>query len=524
MLTCPPPYSPFGMSPSKLPYSSGWSSVRTARWFVAGSSGIPLGSAHDTRTPSRSRRKSQCRARAWCSWMTNTGRSSPRGPREPAVRIGSGVLAGSRLARYAPIGPSSAMADSPMRLLRRGHPGPIPARTPPTPRATRAQSGLRLPDGSAQLLDADQVARGIAECAVANPVRLLGRLLDDLGSAGLHLLEGAVEVGGGQQDPAVGALGHHLDDGAALVVGDPRVGGRRRPEDGRAGLAGGADRDPAHLAVSDVAADLEAEGVAIEGQGGVRVVVREEARVNGDVHGGQASCGSVTRASRFLIGLVSECPGILAAERQARRLLRRCTIVTATAGLSPGAAVLEVGCGTGQLTERLASSGFRLTAIDIGASMIAAARQRLAGAEVSFQVTSFEDLAAVDASFDLVISSAAFHWIDPEVAFSKSARLLRPGGWLALLGTEEHYDDPLGEALDVLWVTHGDTGGAWERRPSDPEAFSDDREPDVAIPQPAPERAANLQFFLASDAPAAHRYQLDIPALKAAAAQNVPAP
>jgi len=146
--------------------------------------------------------------------------------------------------------------------------------------------------------------------------------------------------------------------------------------------------------------------------------------------------------------------------------------VTATAGLGPQAAVLEVGCGTGQLTERLACSGFRLTAIDIGPSMIAAARRRLAGAEVSFQATSFEELDAVDASFDLVISSAAFHWIDPGVAFSKSARLLRPGGWLALLGTEEHYDDPLGAALDILWVTHGDTGGAWERRPSDPEAIA----------------------------------------------------
>jgi ubiquinone/menaquinone biosynthesis C-methylase UbiE len=146
--------------------------------------------------------------------------------------------------------------------------------------------------------------------------------------------------------------------------------------------------------------------------------------------------------------------------------------VTTTAGLGPGAAVLEVGCGTGQLTERLACSGFRLTAIDIGVSMIAAARRRLPGAEVSFQVTPFEDLDSVDAAFDLVISSAAFHWIDPEVAFTKSARLLRPGGWLALLGTEEHYDQPLGAALDVLWVTHGDTGGAWERRPSDPEAIA----------------------------------------------------
>ncbi|MDA8322886.1 MAG: methyltransferase domain-containing protein [Actinomycetota bacterium] len=44
-----------------------------------------------------------------------------------------------------------------------------------------------------------------------------------------------------------------------------------------------------------------------------------------------------------------------------------------------------------------------------------------------------------DASFDLVISSAAFHWIEPDVAFSKSARLLRLGGWLALLGAEERY-------------------------------------------------------------------------------------
>src|SRR5207237_8668800 len=57
-----------------------------------------------------------------------------------------------------------------------------------------------LPDGSAELLDADQVARGIAEGAVAKPVRLLGRLLDDVGAAGLQPLEGAVEVLGGQED------------------------------------------------------------------------------------------------------------------------------------------------------------------------------------------------------------------------------------------------------------------------------------------------------------------------------------
>jgi SAM-dependent methyltransferase len=82
------------------------------------------------------------------------------------------------------------------------------------------------------------------------------------------------------------------------------------------------------------------------------------------------------------------------------------------------------------------------------------------------------DLATPDQSFDLVISSAAFHWIDPEVAFSKSARLLRPGGWLALLDTEERYDHPLGSELDALWIRYADTGGAWDRRPSHPEAIA----------------------------------------------------
>ena len=143
------------------------------------------------------------------------------------------------------------------------------------------------------------VARGVAEGAVADAVRLLGRLLDDLGVAGLQPLEGAVEVRGGQDERGVGALGHHLGDGAALVVGDAGVGGRRVQDDGRAGLVGRADRDPAHPAVADVVADLEAEGVAVEGQRGLRVVVREEGRVNGDVHGGHARCGS--RDRRFSI-------------------------------------------------------------------------------------------------------------------------------------------------------------------------------------------------------------------------------
>src|SRR5215212_6599422 len=104
--------------------------------------------------------------------------------------------------------------------------------------SSRSSALMPFSGGSAQLLDADQVTRGIAEGAVANAVRLLGRLLDDLGAAGLDPLEGAVENRSSQQDAGVGALGHHLGDGAALVVSD--TGGRVRgvQDDGRSGLGG----------------------------------------------------------------------------------------------------------------------------------------------------------------------------------------------------------------------------------------------------------------------------------------------
>jgi hypothetical protein len=58
--------------------------------------------------------------------------------------------------------------------------------------------------------------------------------------------------------------------------------------------------------------------------------------------------------------------------------------------------------------------------------MIAAARRRLDGSAVSFEVTAFEYFAAAEGSFDLIVSGTASHWIDPEVKFRKSIVGLRP--------------------------------------------------------------------------------------------------
>src|SRR3954468_10501006 len=88
------------MTPSQVRYSSGWSSVCTAIRFSPGTSGMPFGTAHETATPSRSRRRSQCRRVALCSWTTkrlSLAASAPVGP-------GSGEAPKSRLRRYSSSG------------------------------------------------------------------------------------------------------------------------------------------------------------------------------------------------------------------------------------------------------------------------------------------------------------------------------------------------------------------------------------------------------------------------------------
>ena len=111
------------------------------------------------------------------------------------------------------------------------------------------------------------------------------------------------------------------------------------------------------------------------------------------------------------------------------------------AGLGTGDAVLEVGCGSGQLTRSLAGRGLRMTAVEPGTNLLSLARRNLAGAvEVEFVNDRFEDARLPHERFLAVFSASAFHWVDPEVSWQKAADVLVPGGTLALVqyfGMEE---------------------------------------------------------------------------------------
>jgi SAM-dependent methyltransferase len=106
------------------------------------------------------------------------------------------------------------------------------------------------------------------------------------------------------------------------------------------------------------------------------------------------------------------------------------------AELGPGSRMLEIGCGTGQATRPLAALGCDVVALDIGADTAAVARRRLADLpNVEVITTSFEDWPLLREPFDAVVSATAWHWVEPEVRLAKSARALRPGGWLAVIST-----------------------------------------------------------------------------------------
>jgi SAM-dependent methyltransferase len=107
------------------------------------------------------------------------------------------------------------------------------------------------------------------------------------------------------------------------------------------------------------------------------------------------------------------------------------TLITAT-GLAPGDRLLEMGCATGKATVPLARRGFRITCIELGAELAAAARRNLAGLSAEVILGRFEDWQpAPGEEFDLVFAATAWHWVDPDVRYPAAWRALRPGGHLA---------------------------------------------------------------------------------------------
>lgn len=98
---------------------------------------------------------------------------------------------------------------------------------------------------------------------------------------------------------------------------------------------------------------------------------------------------------------------------------------------------MEIGCGTGLATLPLAERGYRITCIELGEQLAEFARRRLAPfPTVEVVNADFEIWEPRDGSFDAAVAFTAFHWLDPELRYERSASVLRPGGALAVVATQ----------------------------------------------------------------------------------------
>jgi ubiquinone/menaquinone biosynthesis C-methylase UbiE len=93
--------------------------------------------------------------------------------------------------------------------------------------------------------------------------------------------------------------------------------------------------------------------------------------------------------------------------------------------------VLDLGAGTGKLTEALVARGLDVIAIDPSPNMLDQLRAKLP--TVDARVATSEQTGLADHSVDAVVAGSAFHWFTRPDADREIARVLRPGGAVALL-------------------------------------------------------------------------------------------
>jgi len=120
--------------------------------------------------------------------------------------------------------------------------------------------------------------------------------------------------------------------------------------------------------------------------------------------------------------------------------------------------VVDLGAGTGKLTRSLVAAGHRVTAVEPLPEMLE--RLRAAAPEAAAVPGTAEAIPLPEASADVVVSAQAFHWFDHDAALPEIVRVLRPGGWLAVVWNIRDDSEPwvrkLSEVIGSESVEPGD--------------------------------------------------------------------
>jgi SAM-dependent methyltransferase len=124
----------------------------------------------------------------------------------------------------------------------------------------------------------------------------------------------------------------------------------------------------------------------------------------------------------------------------------------AQCGLPPGAAVADIGCGTGLFTRELLRHGLRVHGVEPNGPMREAGERYLApfGGAFTAAPGTAEATGLPDRSVHLVTAAQAFHWFRPQPTRAEFARILIPGGHAALIWNVRREDTPFLHGYEAL--------------------------------------------------------------------------
>ena len=109
-------------------------------------------------------------------------------------------------------------------------------------------------------------------------------------------------------------------------------------------------------------------------------------------------------------------------------------------GLDHGSRVVEIGPGTGAVTDHLIARGAHVTAIEPNPALAAHLRRTFASSNLETVEEGFEDADLPLHAYDLAVAATSFHWVEQPAGMRQLRRVLRPGGWLAIWWML--FDDP----------------------------------------------------------------------------------
>jgi SAM-dependent methyltransferase len=114
---------------------------------------------------------------------------------------------------------------------------------------------------------------------------------------------------------------------------------------------------------------------------------------------------------------------------------------------SPGPDFLDVGIGTGIVARQLRTVGRTVLGVEPDPRMADFVRRR----GIAVEVASFEAWEPAGRTFDAVVAGQAWHWVDPVAGAAKAARVLRPGGLLAVFWNAMQVPPGLAEAFTAVY-------------------------------------------------------------------------